>query len=203
VDAPVTRIAVPAEGVAAWAARLDAGAETVAACTATLADEERSRAARFHFEPDRRRFAVARGTLRMLLGAALGRPARDIAIRTTSRGRPFVDGGPDFSLSHAGDHAVFAFARGARVGIDLEALDRPVESMALARRFFAAPEVGTLEGLPEPARHRAFIACWTRKEAVVKATGEGMATPLDSFEVSVDPDTLPRLVRPPSGASPA
>lgn len=182
--------------VEVWTARLEAGAPGLAAYARMLSADERARAGRFHLEQDRHRFIVARGILRTLVAQRLGLAPAAVAFSYLPHGKPaLADSTLDFNLSHSGNRALFAFSGSGRVGVDLEALDRDLDVMALARRYFHPGETTALLQLPQPLRRPAFLACWTRKEAVVKATGDGLlAAPLDTFEVPVAPETPPRIL---------
>jgi 4'-phosphopantetheinyl transferase len=181
-----------------WRARLDLPADECAALARTLDDAERDRAARFHFDRDRRRFVVAHARLRALLGTYLGVATESVEIAAKPGGKPALrapDSDLRFNLSHSGEMALLAFARGCEVGIDVEA-ERDVPEMdSIAGRFFSPAESAALRALPESERKRAFFRCWTRKEAFLKATGEGLARALDSFDVTLGPDEEPALVR--------
>jgi 4'-phosphopantetheinyl transferase len=152
-----------------------------------LSPDERERAARFVFERDRRQFVVSRGALRVALGAYLERDPAGIAFSYGGRGKPSIadEHSVEFNVSHSGDVAVLALARGGPVGVDVEDMDRSVEVGALAERFFSREEAAHLRDLPEPHRREAFFRCWTCKEAYIKALGDGMAVALDSFSVNV------------------
>lgn len=126
----------------------------------------------------------------MVLGRCLGRPAASLLFITTAYGKPCLveeDNPQDvrFNMSHSGERALIAVTSGREVGVDIEE-EKPInELIDMARRFFAPGEVAELIGLPDAARSAAFFRCWTRKEAVVKAVGEGLSHPLDAFEVSL------------------
>ena len=192
------RLPDPAADVEVWEATLEAGAGELLRCAGKLARDELDRADRFHFDRDRRRFIVARWGLRAVLGKRLRIAPAAVQLSCTEHGKPVLRGGNagrvHFNLSHAGERAIYALSAGWPVGADIECLRDDVDFLALAGRYFCRGEWAALRQLPEPARKRAFFACWTRKEAVVKATGAGLAWPLDSFEVTVDPDAPPRLV---------
>jgi 4'-phosphopantetheinyl transferase len=197
MEARLERVVLPEPDIEVWTVKLEAGTTGLAAYARMLSDEERARAARFSFEQDRHRFIVARGILRRLVAERLGLAPDAVAFIYRDHGRPAVVGDStlDFNLSHSGNRAMFAFSRNARVGADLEALDQDLDVMALAERYFHPNETTALRQLPQPLRRPAFFACWTRKEAIVKATGDGLlAAPLDAFEVSVAPDAPPRIL---------
>jgi len=152
-----------------------------------LSAEESERAARYHFDRDRARFTVAHVALRGILARYTGQVPSDVSLGTAERGKPYLRHHRDigFNLSHSGSYAMVAVARGRDVGVDIEAVrgERPMEG--IAERFFAPAEVRELMETPEEKRITAFFRCWSRKEAYIKARGEGLAIPLDSFEVSL------------------
>jgi 4'-phosphopantetheinyl transferase len=173
------------------AGRLDLEPAAVDALARVLAPDEVARAGRFRSEEARRAHVIARGRLRQLLAAVLGGPADAVRLAASARGKPGLaapDGsGVRFSLAHSGRLMLCALTRDDEVGVDVEQVRDDVEVAEIARRFFAAEEVLGLLALPAAARREAFFACWTRKEAMLKATGDGLARALDSFVVSVDP----------------
>jgi 4'-phosphopantetheinyl transferase len=182
-----------------WRAFLDCDTGVLQRLEATLAPEERSRAEKFVFAGDRNHFIAARGILRETLGAYVGcRPAA-LEIAYGSRGKPLLGGARSddsiaFNLSHTRGLAVYAIARGRPVGVDIEAVRSRFESERIAERFFSPEEIEELRALPEDGRTKGFFQCWTRKEAYIKARGEGLHIPLDSFRVTVRPDEPEKLV---------
>src|SRR5688572_17022812 len=172
-----------------WSAQLEDPDCDVSRFYEALTNDERDRAARFHFERHRRRFIVGRGILRTLLACYLGVRACDIRFEYTAKGKPLLAEPrvKNFgcNVSHSGDLALFAFALGAPVGVDVEII-RPIEHMdAIAKRFFSPLENEMLQQVTPADRLEAFFNCWTRKEAYIKAEGLGLWIPLDSFTVSV------------------
>lgn len=166
-------------------------------CANLLARDEQARAARFHFEHHRRRYVVARITLRVLLGRFLSVPPSSIAFGLLRHGKPYVVNAPVpvfFNVSHSGDLAIYAISSTCECGVDVEQLDRRVNHDALARTFFSTREYAEMQKLPPARRKHAFLALWTLKEAVVKATGEGLSTPLNAVEVAVVPLGLAQLL---------
>jgi 4'-phosphopantetheinyl transferase len=163
-----------------------------------LSPDERRRAAAFHFERDRRRFAAARGILRELLGRYLGVDSSALVFVYGSHGKPALASpweGLRFNVSHSGGLALFAFATGQDVGVDIEQ-ERPLPEMdSIAERHFSPLENAALQLLAEPERRRAFFRCWTRKEAFIKAIGDGLSHALDSFDVTVAASEPARLLR--------
>jgi 4'-phosphopantetheinyl transferase len=161
-----------------------------------LDDSERDRASRFIFERDRRRFVVAHRWVRILLGRCLARSPESLRFVAGAHGKPSLVDAPfdlRFNLSHAGERALLAITRARDVGIDIEQ-ERDIEVLELASRFFAPSEAAALRAIESCERIPAFFRCWTRKEAFIKALGDGFAFPLDGFEVSLSDDpSLPLL----------
>lgn len=154
-----------------------------------LDDAERRRAGRFHFPEDARRYERGRGVLRWLLGAHLGSAPERLAFDYTEHGRPSLrQAGIEFNVSHTRRFLALAFVRGGAVGVDVEGDRGAQDLMRIARRFFAAAEYEKLASLPEDRRKRAFLRCWTQKEAYIKAHGVGLSMPLNRFEVGVLPE---------------
>jgi 4'-phosphopantetheinyl transferase len=159
-----------------------------------LCPDEREKAARFHFQPDHDRYVAARGLLRLQLGAFLNRDPKTLLFEYTSYGKPFIKNcGIEFNLSHSGDWVLFAFTQSAAIGVDIEQI-RPLPDMPdVARQNFSAAEFALWQAAPAWDRTQAFYRCWTRKESFIKAIGEGLSCPLDSFEVAFGLDQPARL----------
>jgi 4'-phosphopantetheinyl transferase len=184
--------------VHAWLVDLDQPPRPASELAALLSDDERERAARFHFASHRQQFEVARGLLRWLLGHYTGVAPEALRFALGSAGKPALAGaavasGIGFNLSHSGGRALLGVARGMAIGVDIEAVRAVPESEAIANSLFASTEVEALRNLPAERRVDGFFACWTRKEAYVKAVGGGLAVPLHAFAVSVDPDAAAEL----------
>ncbi len=179
-----------------WRAGLDADQDVVDRLHGLLADDERERARRFRFDRDRRRYVVGRGTLRLLLGRYLGQAPADVRFAYGEFDKPRLDGpGPWFNLSHSGPIALLAFSADAEVGIDVELDDADFASERIAERFFSPAEVKILRSLPLTLQPRAFLTCWTRKEAFIKARGDGLSLALDSFDVTLAPRQAGAILR--------
>jgi 4'-phosphopantetheinyl transferase len=180
--------------------RLDAPADVSAALWQLLSGEEQQRAERFRYVEHRQRYIVARGSLRRLLAERLDIAPRAVELVETSYGKPklaVVHSSADlgFNLSHSGVLALYAFTKGRAVGIDVELVRQVPDAEDLAERFFSASEYAALRSLPLDGRSLAFLACWTRKEAFIKALGLGLSCPLDAFDVTIDPDGPARFTR--------
>jgi len=167
----------------------------MAALTAVLSDDERGRAERFRFEPGRCQFTAARAALRCILAAYLDKSPTALTFGYGERGKPFLPERPvRFNLSHSGDWALCALCLNHAVGVDIEFMRADRELDKLARRFFASSEAEALAALPETQRVQGFYNCWTRKEAYIKACGDGLWRALDQFRVTLDPAQAPALV---------
>jgi 4'-phosphopantetheinyl transferase len=189
---------VPPGEIHLWSAPLDLSEAGVRALSGILAADEGRRADRFVFPRDRARFVAGRGFLRHLLGAYLGEEPGGVRLEQGPSGKPALAAGHRdlrFNLSHADGLAVCALVEGEDVGADVERLRPLADALQIAQSFFSPSENEDLRGLPEPDRLRAFWDCWTRKEAFLKATGEGLGRPLDSFDVTLRPGEPARLRR--------
>jgi 4'-phosphopantetheinyl transferase len=175
-----------------WRAALDQAMPQVQSLLCTLTPGERARASRFHFHKDREHFIVARGLLRTILGRYLNvRPGR-LRFRYSLYGKPSLaeEFGGDtlrFNVSHSRGLALYALTRDREIGVDLEYIDPDLAHEQIAERFFSPREVIMLRALPTDTQKEAFFNCWSRKEAYVKAVGDGLAIPLDQFDVSLAP----------------
>lgn len=176
-----------------WRASLSWDQATLRGFESTLADDETARAQRFIFESDRSYFIAAHGFLRNLLGSYLRCPPKAIDFTYGPHGKPLVASrGPQphvcFNLSHSHGVALVAIARKRQVGIDIELVRPEFAGEEIAKRYFSPKEIAELSRLPVELRANGFFLCWTRKEAYVKARGDGLHVPLDTFSVSVLPD---------------
>ena len=174
---------------------------------ASLSTAERRRAQAFRFERDRHRFIARRVALRQLLGRYLALEPAQIEIDEGDGRKPAIAGphrkhgatsvspGIRFNCSHSDGVALLAFAQDLPVGVDLERVRPMLEAEDVAQRLFSPDEYRALMQIPPEDRLAAFYECWTRKEAVVKAFGHGLAMPLDSFTVSFAPGQPARLVQ--------
>ena len=144
--------------------------------------------------------ATRRFYLRLLLGAYLGIPGKDIHITRRIKGRPelnftLTQGELDFSVARSNGCYLIGISNGATIGVDLEiAARKAAKPMALARRYFSQAEASALADLPEQELHRAFMHTWACKEAIVKANGLGIANQLCRFSVDTNPDNQPAVL---------
>jgi 4'-phosphopantetheinyl transferase len=183
-------------GIEVVVKRLDASPEAVRALHGALSHTEQQRAQRYRAERDRRRFIAARAHLRQLLAERLGVGPEAVELVYGRNGKPglaFSDW--RFNVSHCDDVAVFAFTRGHDLGIDIEAVRAVPEGERIAARFFSSAENAVYRALEPHEKAQAFFNCWTRKEAFVKALGDGLSMPLDRFDVTLAPGEPARLLR--------
>jgi 4'-phosphopantetheinyl transferase len=175
-----------------WQASLELPSSQVQRLEHNLSEEELERAERFHFKRHRSHFIAARGLLRIILGSYLKTDPGNLRFRYGPKGKPELAGetsrrGLRFNVSHSHNLALYAVTHDRRIGVDVERIRPDVAGEKIAERFFSPREAATLRELPASVRQEAFYTCWTRKEAYLKAVGEGITLRLDQFEVSVTP----------------
>jgi 4'-phosphopantetheinyl transferase len=189
-----------AEEVQIWRGFLDLTVSEIDGLFGLLSEDEQLRARRFYFQRDRVRFVAARAMLRIVLGDYLGLDPQRLFFRYGAWGKPSLGGECDkdsvrFNLSHSGSVAFLGITRGAEIGVDLEFIREDFATMEIAQDFFSPGELAALRALPVEMRVRGFFNCWTRKEAFIKARGDGLSLPLDKFEVSLAPGDPAKLLR--------
>jgi len=179
-----------------WRVSLKLDSDSVQQANSTLSADESQRAARFHFDKDRQRFTLSHIALRDILSRYLHIQPEKIIFTVGEYGKPAVVSNLnlDFNLSHSGDYALIAVARGHKTGVDVEHFREELEIEKIAQRFFSNEENAELMSLPLDQQPTGFFNCWTRKEAYIKAHGLGLSLPLDSFDVSLAPDE-PAILR--------
>lgn len=151
-----------------------------------LSAAERTRLNGFYFSKDKQIFYQSHNALRLILSYYLSKKPSEIKYELTSYGKPYLSNNRlQFNLSHTDTMAVIAVTEGADIGIDIENLNREVEFEDLAKRFFCETEYLKLVQAPPDEKKNAFFNCWTRKEAFIKAVGEGLSYPLNDFEVTM------------------
>ena len=199
-NVPPTALALPEQEVHVWRADLLRAATKLDELTAVLSADEQEKARRFRFERDRTAYIAGRGILRTLLGRYLRRAPGDFQFECNAHGKPSLAATTGatpmrFNLSHSHGWALYAFACGAELGVDLE-LVRPEFALRekIAERFFSPREVTALRARPASEQPEAFFACWTRKEAYLKARGDGLFGALDQFAVEFTPGAPPAVV---------
>jgi len=181
-------------------ARLDLDDEAITEEAEYLTADEQRRARELRFPRDRKRFIVARARLRQLLASRLDAPPASIELQYGRRGKPelarkFAASKLKFNLSHSEDLAVYAFTSCGEVGVDVEAIRPLPDADDIATRFFSRGENAAYLALPPRHRPLGFFNCWTRKEAFIKALGDGLYYPLDAFDVTLAPGAPARILR--------
>jgi len=180
-----------------WLGVLDVTPERLLELRAVLNADELARADRFLPAQHRVHSAAARGHLRTLLGRYLGVAPESVELQFNSFGKPSLAGplgGLRFNVSHSLGLALFAFARGRELGVDIEKVRPDFATLEIAARFFSVAESARLRSLAPEQQPRAFFECWTRKEAYVKARGDGLSRRLDTFEVAFGPGAAPAIL---------
>jgi 4'-phosphopantetheinyl transferase len=194
-----TPIEFPEDEVHLWWIELAAVAKGEERWKEILSDDERARAARFHFLRDRQYFMATRAVLRMILASYAASDPQKVVFGYSAKDKPFLSGGHagsdiEFNVSHSGDVALLAFARGRELGVDVEKVREDFEHETIARRFFSEEEQRQLAVLASAERYAGFFRCWTRKEAYIKAQGIGLSLPLHQFDVSLKPGDVNALL---------
>jgi 4'-phosphopantetheinyl transferase len=184
---------LPAPGeIHVW--RIDLAARSGSpADTAVLSPDEHERAMRLLCEHKRARFIAGRSALRRLLGQYLGETPRSLAFRYGPHGKPALAAVASpailtFNFSHSEDLALLAVATDREVGIDIENRHRDISADSFARHILCENEAAALQRLPAERHKQALLTAWTRKEAYVKALGEGLARSLKSFSAGIADD---------------
>ena len=174
-----------------WAVPLDVPEHAYAGLLATLAPDERQRANEFRFDDPRRRYVIARGALRRLLGEYLHAEPTSVELTIDQNQKPHLASQHAtaelyFNVSHSGNLAVIGFALGCEVGIDIEQLRDVSHLEQISQRFFHPSETSAVLAAPEFTRNLTFLRCWTGKEAILKALGTGIVGNLAGFQVPID-----------------
>jgi len=176
-----------------WHVSLSAGTHYLAVLTNMLSSSERHYSDRYVRSADRHRAVVSRGLLRHLIGQYLAVAPNDVLISVGDHGKPFISHPMRFNVTHSGDVVAFAFCIGREVGIDVERIDPDINTMMLAQNVFSASELKQFEALTHHEQVSAFFVSWTRKEALLKALGDGLTKPLCGIEMSVGCSSQPLL----------
>jgi 4'-phosphopantetheinyl transferase len=197
--APPRLLLLSEQGVDVWRASLDVRPSRVQELKQILSPDEIARAQRFRFQKDHDHFIVARGLLRVILARYVDVAPAQLRFSYSSYGKPALTNalGQDilnFNMTHSQGLALYAITRGRKIGVDLEAIRYDFACEQIAARFFAPREYAALRSLSPGLKHEAFFNGWTRKEAYIKARGEGLSFPLDQFEVSLIPGEPAKLL---------
>jgi 4'-phosphopantetheinyl transferase len=200
-QSPLDKIRLSKGDVHVWIAEVDNPVLSEQDFLGILSDEEHKKAERFFFDQDKRRYIVCHGVLRTIIGKYhLGIEPGRLEFWYGPRGKPFLadkfsDGTLQFNQSYSKGLALYAFTKGREIGIDLEYIRFLPNARQIVAGSFSKLEQAAFNALPEREKKEAFFNCWTRKEAFIKAIGEGLYYPLDQFDVSLSPGEYPRLLR--------
>lgn len=197
-EQPPEPLVLTTNDVHVWKASLERSPSELDGLRQILAPDEQKRADRFRFEKHRDRYIVGRGVLRTILGRYLDRDPSGLRFQYTRYGKPMLPAETEilsFNLSHSHDLALYAVTQGREIGIDLEFIRKNINLLGIAKRFFSPQEYSQLQALPKSSQLQAFFECWTRKEAFIKAKGEGFSLPLHRFDVSITPGKPAALLR--------
>ncbi|HEV2219661.1 MAG TPA: 4'-phosphopantetheinyl transferase superfamily protein [Casimicrobiaceae bacterium] len=181
-------LASPDDAVSLWWCALAAPPERMQVLESWLSAAEVARADRFGMRALRDRYVVGRASLRAVLGTLLSMAARDVPIVRGERGRPCLecDSTLDFNVSHTAGVALIGATRGARIGVDVERLDRAINVAGIARKFLTDAERRSLADVDADSARRRVLRLWTCKEAMSKATGDALSAPFGSLDVALD-----------------
>ena len=196
---PPSRLKLAINDVHVWRVRLNQTDRRVQQLQQLLADDEQRRAERFHFDRDRRRFIVSHGMLRLIIGEYMDIAPERLQFYSGHRGKPYLIKRPgniqlQFNLTHSKEIALCAFTCGPEIGIDVEYVRDMPDAEKIALTNFSSKENEMLQSLPQYQRQEAFFNCWVRKEAYIKAIGDGLYHALDRFDVSLAPGEPARLL---------
>lgn len=191
-------ISLGRDEVHVWRATLARPAPALEQAYALLAEDERRRADRFHAAGHRNRFVAAHGLLRTVLARYVEVNPQQIKFSYGPYGKPSLEGAEhciEFNMAHSGNVALVALAHNMPLGVDVEQVREDIDVLKVGRSAFSETEYNALCALPEAERLSAFYACWSRKEAYIKALGTGVSLGLDTFDVTLHPSQAPRILR--------
>ena len=183
-----------------WNATLIRDESVIENVSKTISKKEQNKAARFHFGEDQERFILSHGFLRIIISSYLNQEPDNFQFSFSKYGKPSLKNNQgdeilSFNISHSADKAIFAITRNRMIGIDIERIVEGFPCEEIAERFFSPKENEELLKIePGNLRELAFFTTWTRKEAYIKALGDGLSMPLDQFDVSVSPHEPAKLI---------
>ncbi len=191
MQSPANHFTLPRE-VHIWRVSLQQQQDAVARHRMLLSPEEKQRSARFHFERDRRRYTVARGSLRTILSGYIRQSPEELRFDTGRYGKPFLAGlgeaeELEFNLSHCEDLALIAVTSGRSVGVDVEQFREMQDLSLILNRFFTAEERELVDSFPGEERTAAFLSLWVRREAAAKARGLNLSAALSKMNLPLYP----------------
>lgn len=173
-----------------WLVDLHRSSPNIGVCFDLLNDTEKNQAQKFVFEKDRNRFTVAHATLRLILGQYLDKSPTALEFTAGPMGKPALRASSAlrFNLSHSEHLILHAFSLGRELGVDVERQRAEVANQEIVGSYFSRREQSEWLALDPDLRDTAFYLGWTRKEAYLKARGDGLSESLSDFDVSLTPD---------------
>ncbi|MEO6537019.1 MAG: 4'-phosphopantetheinyl transferase superfamily protein [Ferruginibacter sp.] len=173
-----------------WRASIDLTEVAIQKLLQILSADEVEKANRFHFQKDKKRFIAARGILRQILGGYTGTSPDKLRFNYTANGKPVLATNTDtdtlkFNLSHSGSFALYGFSLHQNIGIDIECIRHDISAVQIAQKFFSKKEISLLGQVDNDKFHQLFFQLWTRKEAILKANGEGISSSMEKIDVSL------------------
>lgn len=196
---PAADLSLSKKDLHVWRADLNLPDRSIQQLNQILSTDERMRAERFRFEKDKKKFVIGVGILRTILGPYVGVEPKELRFIHGKRGKPMLDdvfanGSIQFNMSHSEGLALYGFTRDHEIGVDIEFVRDIPEMNKIAEQFFSIKENEVFRSLPESKKKEAFFNCWTRKEAFIKAIGDGLYQPLDMFDVALKPSEPAKLL---------
>ncbi|MDQ3021351.1 MAG: 4'-phosphopantetheinyl transferase superfamily protein [Bacteroidota bacterium] len=179
---------IPANEIHIFQSTLEKTSAEIKNSETILSNDELTKAYRYKFEADKNNYVVCRALLRSVLSEYLSIPAAHITFFYSEKGKPYINNSSiKFNLAHSNNYTVFAFVFEEEVGIDIEYQRELRDALTIAKRYFSKSEVEEFENINSEKIKNAFFYCWTRKEAFLKAVGEGLSYPLADFSVTLKP----------------
>ncbi len=180
------------DNIDVWCVSIDVDESVLYSLMRTLSEEEREKARRMKIEKPRKYYMASRGLLRQILAAYVKQAPELLEFEYGPNGKPtlsekFDNSGIKFNVSHSHGLALCCVTREREIGADIEKMRDDVEITDISKRFFSSREHEELIKLPVDDQKRGFYNCWTRKEAYLKATGQGLTFPLSQFDMSLTP----------------
>lgn len=179
-----------------WHISLIQSQATIETLANHLDENEKAKAEKFRFKTDRLNYIISHGAGREILAEYLDCLPSVIQFEENDYGKPFLRENKKkiyFNLSHSHEIALLAVSKKRQVGVDIEFIRTNFEEINIVEQIFSTPEIETLQSLPKNLKTKAFFDCWTRKEAFIKAVGQGLSFPLKEFSVTFSPFEEARL----------
>jgi len=193
---PTQNLSLAPNQIHIWRMFLNQPTEKTQQLSQILSPEENNKANRFYFEKDRHKFILSRGTLRTILSQYLNFPPQNLKFTYSKQGKPtlLTETPIYFNLSHSHEITLYAITLNREIGIDLEFLRPITEAENIVKNYFSNKESALFNTISSDQKPEAFFNAWTRKEAYLKATGQGLSQPLKEVEVNFTPGEPAKLL---------